>query len=264
MSVHMLHLLQSSTFPQMVLGRVTAATGIYQVCYFLNLIHLHVVIAFPVVQSPLNNRTCVYYEVTCEEEYQNWSQDKDGNRNKSTSWKTRFTEIRAIDFLLTDPQFSGVTVYVPALQVPVKLHSDANQVNLNQGQQGLFSFGQSQVPPSILALCQRNNFNPIINTASNIMHQDGPTGNVRYHEKSFDLNEQIAVLGLVSDSVFNSIPVKMMQPISQQSISEQFFKQENWDDWDQKAWKKLTEKPAIILTDDSALFQNQQVATLRY
>ena len=58
------------------------------------------------------------------------------------------------------------------------------------------------------------------------------TGNFRYTQQSFDVNEQIAALGIVASGVDGfGQPCKVLQQIQSSACTPAFMEQNKWEDW---------------------------------
>lgn len=80
---------------------------------------------------------------------------------------------------------------------------------------------------------------------------EGRTGRFRYVEESFDCNELLAALGVVSPGMdpYTRQAVKILTPFTQTTITDQFMTDNQWTEWDKKSWADLTKAPAVLLSD---------------
>ena len=80
---------------------------------------------------------------------------------------------------------------------------------------------------------------------------EGRTGRFRYVEESFDCNELLAALGVVSPGMdpYTRQAVKILTPFTQNTLTEQFMTDNQWTEWDKKSWADLTKSPAVLLSD---------------
>lgn len=152
------------TRPLMVVGRVLPLSGKY------------------LLQAPISGKPCVMYRVTVQERHHTQS---------GSYWLTVFTEERAADFFLCDPD-CDLKVFVPGSSVPIQLHQ-ITDVKAKTGQGASWLFEREDLPPHVEALLKRHNFEIEIN---------GPFGMIRkremrYIESKFEAGEQIACLGIV-------------------------------------------------------------------
>ena len=69
------------------------------------------------------------------------------------------------------------------------------------------------------------------------------TGNLRWTEKSFLLNETLACLGVPAMGVdgYTAQPIQIVQPISELCLTEAYFEKNGWNDTERKFWHKLTQ-----------------------
>ena len=69
------------------------------------------------------------------------------------------------------------------------------------------------------------------------------TGNLRWTEKSFLLNETLASLGVPAMGVdgYTAQPIQIVQPISELCLTEAYFEKNGWNDTERKSWHKLTQ-----------------------
>ena len=77
------------------------------------------------------------------------------------------------------------------------------------------------------------------------------TGNFRYTQQSFDVNEQIAALGIVASGVDGfGQPCKVLQPIQASACTPAFMEQNKWEEWDKEAWVELCSAGQSVLVTD--------------
>lgn len=88
------------------------------------------------------------------------------------------------------------------------------------------------------------------------------TGRFRYEEASFDVNELVAALGVVSPAKdpYTQKPVKVLNPFSSTTLTEAFFEDNEWTDWDKRSWNDLCKSPAVLLSDKQHFTRGVQVA----
>ena len=220
--------LEPSTDPQMIVGRIVPA----------NFVH----------SSPVSKTPCVWYEIIVEELVQTTKKGK-----TQTHWKFRYKEVRTSSFFLVDPESApGVHVFVPGDTIPLKIHSLEVKVGT-----GLHGFFYKNDDAELHAMHLRHSFN-----------EHGAmfgSRKLRYREKMFSVNEQVAVVGVVSDGMdFNNHPTKLIQPISPNTYSEDFFVRNKWSDWEKRSWVDLTADPSIMLTDNPRLMGSNTVPMTTY
>jgi len=80
---------------------------------------------------------------------------------------------------------------------------------------------------------------------------EGRTGRFKYSEESFDCNELLAALGVVTPGMdpFTRQAVKILTPFNSSTLTEQFMTDNQWSDWDKRSWADLTKAPAVLLSD---------------
>ena len=92
----------------------------------------------------------------------------------------------------------------------------------------------------------------------------------RFFEASFDISEQVSVIGMMQQadfpggwiaqpvgrykiySIFNcySITVVTIDLLcNSKALSAEYFNQNKWSKWEKKSWNDLTATPSIIVTD---------------
>jgi len=90
-----------------------------------------------------------------------------------------------------------------------------------------------------------------------------PGGEYRYREANFEYGEQLAVLGIIEDSVdADGQPTKLLKPVSHEVLTKEFCEQKGWSQWDRQSWMDLTQEPSIILTDMPKYFQGISLPAL--
>lgn len=89
------------------------------------------------------------------------------------------------------------------------------------------------------------------------------TGRFRYSQRSFDVNEAVACLGVVAPGATpDGQPCKIMQPATSGALPESFFKDHNWEEWDIDSWKELSRHGALLLSDDRKFTGSVSIAPL--
>jgi hypothetical protein len=138
--------------------------------------------------SPVG-KPCVYYHVRAEEQVTVRNGDK-----TETRWEFRFEESQSLDFFLGDPDTPDIKVYVPGSRSNIKRASSSIQASTGAG---AASFFQSEnIAPGIQELLNRHNFKVETNVLIGVMKKK-----MRYIEQSYDVDEQIALLGIVQDGL---------------------------------------------------------------
>jgi len=161
---------EPSPFPQLVTGRICG------------LVHYMV--------APVNNKPCVWHSSVAKEE----GGHAEGPEGDPRDPELRFKEgDHYVDFYLADPSAPGQFLIVPA--------SAARVVALRgegcEAASGQEWFGDTPIPPNIQAWADRHRFalttpGALYGVSKKRMH---------YLESSFDINEQVAVMGIVAPGV---------------------------------------------------------------
>lgn len=73
--------------------------------------------------SPIQNRKCVYYECKAEELV---------DKNDSKVWEYRYTDTRAVDFVLVDPSVPNAVAFCPFSKMKAAMHIKSDGIVLQQ------------------------------------------------------------------------------------------------------------------------------------
>jgi hypothetical protein len=176
-----------------------------------------------ILYSPVNNKPCVHYDVKVEERQK---------RGDNYQWVTIVTEMRTVDFFLSDN--TGGSVFVQGATVTPFTMDEKSKTG------GGF-WGGTSASPGLQALMQRN--------GRSTTGFFGGNKNLRISEGSFDIGEVLACLGGVNPGVGG--PTMMIMPLQQQAITEEYMTANNWDNFDKKSWNALTGKYQTVLMSDS-------------
>ncbi len=229
--------IKPSPLPQLVTGRVAPASRS--------------------LSTPIKSSPCVYYFIQA-----NTYEPADGKE----TWTKVFEEAQCVDFVLADPAHSEdcVAVHGRGQNTTIRIHAvlDGSYTEEGSRLENLWdstSFGDS---PSIKALAARHKFDL---TDPNGGFLGGLRAAVpkkmRYFEYSFDVNEQIVLLGIVTERRGpDGKSMKFITPCLDSTLTEDYFKTYGWSEHSQNSWHALFKNgPAILASDDDVYFQGVQV-----
>lgn len=231
--VYTVDTVRPSPLPQLVTGRVAPASRN--------------------MSSPLKANACVYYHVEAQT-----LNKTDGNE----TWTKVFEEAQCVDFVLADPGHSEecCAVHGRGSQTTIRVHSVADGSYSQQGNrlENLWDNTSSTDSPPIKALAARHKFD--LNDPNNGFLGGLRTGSpkmMRYFEYSFDVNEQIVLLGIVTERMgADGKTMKFITPCTDESLSREYFKTFGWSEHSQSSWHALFKNgPAILASDDDLYFQ---------
>lgn len=231
---------ETSEFPQFIAGRILPVVNI--------------------LEGPVSTKPCVYYEAMIEEIAE--KSDENGligipdSEDKNKVWIPVYREIKAADFVLVDPDAPTITLYVPGsianIQVLATEDTEVNNSNFRRLKSKV-TLKTKSLPAHIEDFLKRGKIDP----------KDSRVERFRYREASFEFGEQIAVLGIVKEvNDEHGTPLKVLEAVKQEVLSEDFFKNKHLSDWDRRSWLDLTETPSIILTDMPKYFQGVKIPDL--
>ena len=167
-------------------------------------------------------------------------------REERFVWRTIAMVERSTDFYLQDGEYK---VFVNgANRAQIKVHGDLSAA----GGESIFSIP----PPGIAAIIAES----VANHSWGVF--GGRTGRFRHFEWSFDVNELVCALGVVTPAVdpFSGQNVKQLLPIRTDVLNQQFFDSQGWQDWDRRAWVDLTSiYPSVLISDDKSMTMCVQV-----
>eukprot|EP01035_Chromulina_nebulosa_P028557 gene28557-37723_t len=189
------------------------------------------------VISPVSGREVIFYRVVVEEEEHN----VDAEGNTSTYWVTRFEESVQLDFFLCDPSKGNQFLYIPASIAPVK------EFGIYSGSSGptIQSFFTGSYTPSIDALLSRHGFRAV--------------RGLRFTEHSIGLYDQVVLLSIVKTSDATGVLTYYSEPIPDNCVNDDYFKENNWSDWEIRSWHDLFKYSSMIVTNNPNTFQGQAV-----
>jgi hypothetical protein len=87
-------------------------------------------------------------------------------------------------------------------------------------------------------------------------------GKFRYHESSFTVNEQVAVLGTAQPHTHQGVNLTILTPPSTNMLNQEYFDANGWSGNDIKSWEALTKTPSVIGSDDPKYFKGISVEDL--
>jgi hypothetical protein len=202
------------------------------------------------VFAPISGRPCVRYECKVEELV---------HTDDSSHWEHRFTETMSTNFFLTDPSIPDASIYVPGQTTPIRDHSIEDGAMMS-GMGAASVFQHENIPPGVKDMLARHGMQIEREFMGIVSKRE-----MRYAESKVELNEQIAILGVVTEGLdWNGRPVKQLQPVRYEHLNESYFEKNGWSDWDKKAWEALTRSPALILTDDNRFFKGVNIAASNF
>jgi hypothetical protein len=225
--------------PQLVTGRVAPAS--HNLC------------------SPIETKPCVYYHVEAQ------TLDKaDGNGKEK--WSKVFEESQCVDFVLADPSFPEDCCAIrggkgPNTSSTIRVHTVADGSYAQKGNRldDLWVTGASD-SPAIKALAQRHQFE-LNESGAGFLGLRSTPKKMRYFEYSFDINEQIVLLGIVTERVGpDNKTMKFITPCNDETLTADYFKTYGWSEHSQQSWHSLFKnRPAILASDDDIYFQGIKV-----
>jgi hypothetical protein len=196
--------------------------------------------------APVTGKPCVYYKTTVREERLQTSYYTDSNgrmhRNVYPVWYTIAESQQFQNFYLQDGTYK---VFVPGSRGTCRIQSLKGG-----GTSGLFT---GMPPPGVQAM-----INQVFAARGETFWGWGAcagmrTGRYNYTEESFDINEIVAALGVPTSAVdpYTNAPCKIMQPFAQDTLSEDWMKENNWTGLQRKSWETLLEQGGAVLLSDN-------------
>lgn len=205
-------------------------------------------VAGNVLWAPASGKPCVFYSIKIEEEYKVTEHDDEtGTSTTRSEWETILEDSQSRDFYLQD---GAVKILVNgANSEKCKISSEAQVDDSDAGW-----FRSKEPPLGVRQLVGVRN--PGFSWYTDNDH-DGDvevrrrTGDLRWTERSFDLNETLACLGVPAQGVdaYTGQPVKIMQPINEECLTEEYFEQNEWSSFEKKSWHTLTKEAACLISD---------------
>ena len=195
------------------------------------------------ISTPIRSSPCVYYHVEGQT-----LEEVDGK----DTWKKAFEEQHCVDFVLADPGHSDFccAVHGRGQNTTIRVHAILDGSYAQQGNrlENLWDSNSSNDSPSIKALATRQKFS----IADKKM---------RYFEYSFDVNEQIVLLGIVTERMGpDGKTMKFITPCADSSLNSEYFQTYGWSEHSQESWHALFKNgPAILASDDDLYFQGYEV-----
>jgi len=221
---------------QKVVGRVVAAGPQQSMLY-----------------APASGKPCVYFCITIEEEIKVTEyDDESGATSSRIEWETVCTDEQFRDFYIQD---GNAKLFVNGgNRSKVKISSEEEDDD-NAG--GWFT---TKLPPAgvrSLVGCRRPDYVWYADT-----DHDGDvetrqrTGELRWAEKSFDLNEIVAAMGVPVQSVdpYTHAPGRVLQVFTEEVLTDAFFEQQGWSDFEKKSWHSMLKDGPVVLVSDKEEF----------
>ena len=161
------------------------------------------------------------------------------------------------DFLLADPQ--GAPAFVPGSKYKTKFYSveDISDQDTSHGR-GIKSFftGDMGRKDTIEEMLRRH--------GQQSMFGGDDKGKFRYHESSFSVNEQVAILGTAQPYNHQGVSITILNPPDTSILTEDYFAANEWTDNEKKSWEALTAQPSVIGSDDPKYFKGITVEDIPY
>lgn len=203
--------------------------------------------------APASGKPCVYYCITIEEEIKVTEyDDESGATSSRTEWKTICTDEQCRDFYIQD---GNVKLFVNGgNRSKVKISSEEEDDDTDGG------WFTTKLPPHgvrSLVGCRRPDYAWFADT-----DHDGDvetrqrTGELRWVEKSFDLNEIVAAMGVPVQSVdpYTQAPGRVLQVFTEEVLTDAFFEQQGWSDFEKKSWHSMLKDGPVVLISDKEEF----------
>lgn len=192
-ALNRLNNVEQSEFPQFLCGRILPVEK--------------------TLQGPISGKECVYYEAVVEKLEDKTDENgligiPDPN-DRMKVWIPLYFEKKSADFVLLDPAFPTVSVYVPGSKNHVKvLATEDTSIKtanlLNQQKKAKVTVQNSQLPPQIEEFLKRGKVE--LSNDSGVVY--------RYRESSFEKGEQVAVLGVVEQiTAENNEPINILRVV---------------------------------------------------
>ena len=217
--------MKPSPLPQLVTGRVAPASS--------NL------------TSPVRGAACVYYHVEAQT-----GEIKNGREEFTKA----FEESQCVDFVLADPSHTDFccAVHGRGQNTTVRVHGVANGSYTQPGSRldNLWTRDTSTANAATLnALTGRHKFDMAASKRTRIF------------EYTFDVNEQVVILGIVSERAGpDGKKMNFCTPCTDATLTEEYFQTYGWSESAKKSWHSLFKNgPAILVSDDDVYFQAVRV-----
>lgn len=198
--------------------------------------------------APGSGKSCVYYKIEIEEAWKVTEiDDETGTRSTREEWETILEDEQCRDFYLQD---GGRKIFVNGSNRDAcKIQAQEEESDLG----GWFTF--KEPPPGVRALVghRRPDFHFSDADYDGDVEMRYRTGEIRYTEKAFDVNEILACLGVPvpANDPFTGEAVQILQPANENSLTDEYFETAGWSDFDKKSWHSLLgDQPAVLLSDN--------------
>ena len=128
----------------------------------------------------------------------------DKKEANESEWTKAFDESQCVDFVLADPSATDecCAVHGRGANTTIRVHAVADSSYQQKGSRldDLWVVGAPSDSPAIKSLAQRHNFE-LNESGAGFLGLRSTPKKMRYFEYSFDVNEQIVLLGIVTERV---------------------------------------------------------------
>lgn len=184
--------------------------------------------------SPGSQKPCVYWRVVVEEEWIKIEDRRDNrgrHHSESTSWRKIVDHENYVDFYLQD---GSTKLFINGR----KRNQCKIQSTWDEGGSTWCRFSHHNLPSSIKWMIHRHatgfgGWHRSWHHRGRIGH--GPTGNFRWSECLFAVNEKITALGLLTAPMpdpYTQSQTMCLIPVDTNTISPEMMGEEDWSRWD--------------------------------
>lgn len=192
--------------------------------------------------SPATNSPCVWYRLLVEEECIRIEHYEDAEGRQRTRrhhhWERCFVDEQFVDFYLQD---GNTKIFVNgANRGQCRIQGKTKNSSYHRS-----SFFTSCPPPGIQML-----INQRVPNFRGWFSSDRHTGRFRYRESSYNVNDLIIGLGVISASVTDPFTGQLglaLTPIMEHTLTEEWMEMNQWSSWDKKSWHKLLKHGSAVL-----------------
>ena len=219
-----------SPLPQLVTGRVCPASH--------NL------------KSPVTGRSVVYYFLDVQQQEEEQQKDQGGR------WKPAFQEAGTTDFVLADPLYPDDCVAVISKSDPrnVRMYSTLEGKYLSADD--AWTVSNLKGAPGLKEAAARQHFDVGGTGLFSFASSSGGAKTLRHFEATFEVNMQVAVLGVITSRAGpDGASMMFLKPCTVDTLTDDYFNQYGWAEHARSAWRAIFEKgPAVCVTDDPEHF----------